>query len=289
MSGLNFSLAQIEAFATVAELGSISKAATTLAKDRSTLSELIAFLEDDLGYALFERNGRNLALTQAGLRLQRQAKLLLRSAHAFGEFATGVAQDFNAEISLAYDPFVPRERIAALVDRAADRGIRLSAWSTCRIDAEDALKSGQADLAISLARNHSIGGDMQWYGVGTIDMALYAAESFFHTSPVALAELASKPQILMHRALDEQQAKLLRISDRVLLTNEVEMVGHMLDRSHGWAFLPTHLRMDQWPNVRMIVAEIGTDGLSQTLVALWKPGRDREPAVRDVLDALTAK
>ncbi|WP_404899750.1 LysR family transcriptional regulator, partial [Leclercia adecarboxylata] len=45
MACLSFSFAQIEAFSTVAALGTVSQAAKQLGKDRATVSELIEFLE----------------------------------------------------------------------------------------------------------------------------------------------------------------------------------------------------------------------------------------------------
>ena len=62
MAGLIYSFAQLEAFTAVAENGSLSKAAVALKKDRTTLRDLVDFLEDGLGYALFIRDGRTLRL-----------------------------------------------------------------------------------------------------------------------------------------------------------------------------------------------------------------------------------
>ncbi|NOJ99555.1 LysR family transcriptional regulator, partial [Corallococcus coralloides] len=53
MKTLQYSFAQIEAFATVAETGSLSRAAIRLGKDPTTLRDLLEYLEDALGYALF--------------------------------------------------------------------------------------------------------------------------------------------------------------------------------------------------------------------------------------------
>ena len=87
MKTLHYSFAQIEAFATIAETGSLSRAAIRLGKDRTTLRDLLDYLEDALGYALFLREGRSLALTAEGEQLFRQAHLLLRQAQAFESFA----------------------------------------------------------------------------------------------------------------------------------------------------------------------------------------------------------
>ena len=83
MKTLQYSFAQIEAFATIAETGSLSQAAIRLAKDRTTLRDLLDYLEDALGYRLFSREGRSLTLTAEGEQLFRQAHLLLRQAQAF--------------------------------------------------------------------------------------------------------------------------------------------------------------------------------------------------------------
>ncbi|RXY63246.1 LysR family transcriptional regulator, partial [Klebsiella pneumoniae] len=69
MKTLQYSFAQIEAFATIAETGSLSQAAIRLAKDRTTLRDLLDYLEDALGYRLFSREGRSLTLTAEGEQL----------------------------------------------------------------------------------------------------------------------------------------------------------------------------------------------------------------------------
>ncbi len=110
MKTLQYSFAQIEAFATIAETGSLSQAAIRLAKDRTTLRDLLDYLEDALGYRLFSREGRSLTLTAEGEQLFRQAHLLLRQAQAFESFAQTLPQTAGQALRLVYDPFVPRER-----------------------------------------------------------------------------------------------------------------------------------------------------------------------------------
>lgn len=138
MACLSFSFAQIEAFSTVAALGTVSQAAKQLGKDRATVSELIEFLEAALGYALFSRQGRTLALTPEGQRLKRQAALLMRQAQAFDAAARHVRHDISDEISLVYDPFVPRPFLCRLIETLAESNIRVSAWSAAREEAEAA-------------------------------------------------------------------------------------------------------------------------------------------------------
>lgn len=104
MKTLQYSFAQIEAFATIAETGSLSQAAIRLAKDRTTLRDLLDYLEDALGYRLFSREGRSLTLTAEGEQLFRQAHLLLRQAQAFESFAQTLPQTAGQALRLVYDP-----------------------------------------------------------------------------------------------------------------------------------------------------------------------------------------
>lgn len=67
-------LAQLERFIRVAELGSISRAASVLDIAQSALSRQIRELEKDLGAQLLHRNGRGVTLTSAGERFLQQVK-----------------------------------------------------------------------------------------------------------------------------------------------------------------------------------------------------------------------
>lgn len=119
MKTLQYSFAQIEAFATIAETGSLSRAAIRLGKDRTTLRDLLDYLEDALGYHLFSREGRTLTLTDEGEQLFRQAHLLLRQAQAFESFAQTLPQTTGQALRLVYDPFIPRDFLYALADTLA--------------------------------------------------------------------------------------------------------------------------------------------------------------------------
>ena len=64
------SLNALHAFEAVARLGSVSRAATELHVTHGAVSRHIRALENELGIALFQRQGRGLALTPPGQRLR---------------------------------------------------------------------------------------------------------------------------------------------------------------------------------------------------------------------------
>ncbi|KLW82663.1 LysR family transcriptional regulator [Enterobacter hormaechei] len=290
MASLIYSFAQLEAFTAVAEHGSLMKAASKLGKDRTTLRDLIDFLEDGLGYALFLREGRSLRLTPEGEQLQRQAHLLMRQVKAFEAFARSVPDSATQDIALAYDPFTPRAFLQALIATLAAKKIRLSLTSASRDEAEARLANGQADLGICQARNRSVGNEMEWRALGAIEMDFYAATALFAevASPVSLLALSLVPQVIMHAASDEPVARRLQISGHTLFANELEMLRGLLEQGCGWGFLPTHLQATQWKNVKRLPTEVGSQGISQTMVTIWKPGSDKRGLINDTLSLLPA-
>lgn len=69
---------QLRYFISIAELGSLSKAAEVLDQTQSGLSKQLATLEATLGQALFVRTGRGLQLTESGGKLYEATKLAYR-------------------------------------------------------------------------------------------------------------------------------------------------------------------------------------------------------------------
>ena len=74
-------------FVTVAELGTVSKAALRLRIAQPALSRHISDLEEELGLKLFDRVGRRLRLTGEGEQLLGHCRGLLNYASAVGEQA----------------------------------------------------------------------------------------------------------------------------------------------------------------------------------------------------------
>ena len=206
----------------MAELGNLSKAALSLGKDRTTLRDLIDYLEDALGYRVFVRQGRTLVLTEKGQQLHRQAHLLLRQAQAFESYAESLSEGEQRELVMVYDPFVPPAFIEAVIAVMAKKGIRFSAWSASREEAEAALKSGSAQIAVCQANNRALGMEMEWRALGNIELDFYASTQLFlhRQRPLTLLDLSLKPQLVMHDKHDEQIARRLQISGHTLYVNE---------------------------------------------------------------------
>jgi LysR family nitrogen assimilation transcriptional regulator len=85
-------LRQIQVFAAVAETGSLSKAALSLAITQPMITRHIRSLEQELGVELFYRTGHGVVMTEAGELLKSHANEILdRVAHVKSEFGALVA------------------------------------------------------------------------------------------------------------------------------------------------------------------------------------------------------
>jgi len=76
---------RLRTFVTVADLGTVSKAALGLRVSQSALSRQIADLEDECGFKLFDRIGRRLFLTSRGEQLLEDCRGVLGQMGSLGE------------------------------------------------------------------------------------------------------------------------------------------------------------------------------------------------------------
>ena len=110
-------LKQLEYFVHVAELGSFSKAAVVLDIAQPALSRQVRSLETELRQQLFLRNGRGVALTDAGKRLfDHSVAVLQLMAHAREDL--GASRDEPVgRVTIGLPPSIGRQLTLPLIDR----------------------------------------------------------------------------------------------------------------------------------------------------------------------------
>jgi DNA-binding transcriptional LysR family regulator len=122
MSGIGTpTLDQLHVLVAVADTGSFSAAARRLNRAQSVVSYTIANLEQQLGLALFEREGRRPALTEAGRALVADARRVGLLVDELKARASALRQGLEAELGLAVDVVFPTARlVSALEDFARE-------------------------------------------------------------------------------------------------------------------------------------------------------------------------
>ncbi|GAB4363208.1 MAG: LysR family transcriptional regulator [Oricola sp.] len=172
---VKFDWNRARAFLVTAEEGSLSAAARALGMAQPTLGRQVDALESELGVVLFERAGRGLMLTPAGLELLDHVRAMGEAAGRVSLTASGQAQSIEGSITITaseiHSAFLLPPMVARL--RREQPGIEVEiVASNAAID----LKRREADIAVRSFRPTQP--DLIARKVGDDLARLYASESY---------------------------------------------------------------------------------------------------------------
>lgn len=134
----------------IVRLGSFERAARSLHMSQSSASYAVARLQEALGLALLEPDGRRACLSVAGEQLLQQVRPLLRSISVIEAQAELMVKGGTTELRLAVDSAYPDELLfpVLLAFQRKHPAVRLSLWQAIRLTAEAAHERQHADLGI---------------------------------------------------------------------------------------------------------------------------------------------
>lgn len=142
-------LRHLEYFRTVAELGSIAKAATALHMTQPTLSRQIAQLERSLGHQLFRRSTRGAALTSAGEGLRAHIGTIFLQVDRIPEVLQAAARSERL-VRLGLPPGLPHpwfEQVQRALKKSAPY-VKLSLHEATTDEQRHLLQSGLIDIGL---------------------------------------------------------------------------------------------------------------------------------------------
>ncbi|SLN51668.1 LysR family transcriptional regulator [Ruegeria meonggei] len=147
----DFDWNHIRSFLATAETGSLSAAARQLGQTQPTLSRQIAALEADLGVMLFERVGRTLEITQAGMELLDHTRTMGDAANRIALAASGQATSVEGRVRITASDVMSAYILPDVLHMVRAQAPRLQIDVIASNDIRDLMRR-EADIAIRHVR-----------------------------------------------------------------------------------------------------------------------------------------
>lgn len=190
--------------------GSFAAAAEELHRVPSAVTHAIRRLEEDLGVALFDREGRRAVPTPAGRALLEEGRHLLRAAGELECRVKRVATGWESALTIAVDASINAAALFPLIAQF-DRdngGTRLRLTNEVLGGTWDAVATGRADLAVGAPGEPPPGGGWSLRPLGPLEFAFAVAPGH---------PLAAVPEPLTAETVAPHRVVVLADTSRQLL------------------------------------------------------------------------
>ncbi len=193
--GLGMELRQLRYLISIIDFGSFSKASGQLNVAQPALSQQIANLESELGKPLLVRSARGVSPTEAGLRLYRQAQIILahveqaKSDVLMSEFS----EQFVGHVSVGLPTSTATMVALPYIQRMRSNfpGIQLRIVEALSGHLIEMLLNNRIDLAIQFRSEPAAG--LQVEPLLIEELFWVSAESDMQGQPITLVEIGKRP------------------------------------------------------------------------------------------------
>ncbi len=237
-NSISFDWNQARSFLAVAEEGTLSAAASALKVTQPTITRQLAALEADLEVTLFERTGRTVSLTQAGLDLLDHVRTMAEGANLMSLAASGTSQAIDGQVRITASDMTAAYLLPGMLDRlhtaAPDLEIEIIADNNVRD-----LLLREADIAVRHARPEqpdliarlACEDPMRFYAVGKYRGAYGTPElgaDVSHHQFVSFGDFERVAGYLKRVGLDLGRKNFRYASNSQLVEWEIARTGHAI-------------------------------------------------------------
>ena len=271
-------------FVTVAELGSVSKAAMRLHIAQPALSRQISNLEQELGLKLFDRVGRRLVLTGEGEQFLGDCRGLLNYASALGERVQLLRRGDTGTLKVAASPQFIESVISGFLRRYAERypkvQLKLSesiAWS----DTLAMLERGEIQLGQNLlSAVPSTDSRFASQPLEAIELlaASHAPLQSGKGGVIEVAGLATYPLLVLDtsfvsRRTFDATCRLAGIGVNIVFESRTpHTLLAMAEKGHGVAIVPSAVQVNRY-SLRIARLTYRDEPLREPLAVFWDKRR----------------
>ena len=273
-------LRHVRTFVTVAELGTVSKAAVRLHTAQPALSRQISHFEQELGLKLFDRVGRRLVLTGEGEELLGDCRSLMNYASALGERAQLLGRGDTGTLRVAASPQFIEGVMSDFLPRYAQRyptvRVKLTeavAWS----DTLGMLERGEIHIGQNLLRAVA-SGDLRFanHPLEGVDLlaACHAPLTLGKNGAIEIARLTAHPLLLLDTSFVTRRSfdatcRLAGVEPNVVFESRTpHTLLAMAEQGHGVAIVPSAVRIARYP-LRIVRVTYRGKSLREPLALFW--------------------
>ena len=275
-------------FVTVAELGTVSKAALRLRIAQPALSRQISALEQELGLKLFDRVGRRLLLTGEGQQLLGDCRSLLNCASAIGEHARLLQRGDAGVLKVGASPQHIESVQSAFLYRYSLRfpNVQVQLIEAAGQDTMAMLERREIDLGQNLAP--ILGPDDQRFGsvpLQHVDLlaachpsSSLASSSLGQGPSVEISRLVSHPLLLLtpnfvFRRVFDAACRLAHLKPNIFIESRTpHTLLALAEARHGVAIIPSQLQARDY-QLRIAALTYRGRPLRTPMVILWDKQR----------------
>ena len=255
---MTVSIDQLQAFVETAEKGSFRGAAISLGKHSSTVGELVANLEIDLGLTLFERSRRSVSLTAQGEELLPFARPVIQELGQFQDKADAMLEGKPNRFSLALDTALRCPEVSACYRQVAQQfpGINMRILSGDSLQVLSWLRSGVADVGMMPTMMRSAPDMTISRGFAFNLNCIVGPQVQVVDGSLPASTVRNMPQVVHHFMVAGGMEDFHRYSHHSIEANNANEVIEMVAAGLGWGYAPGHLAQPQVEAGRLQCFEI---------------------------------
>jgi DNA-binding transcriptional LysR family regulator len=270
-------------FVTVAELGTVSKAALRLRVAQPALSRHIGHLEQELGFKLFDRVGRRLLLTGEGEQLLIDCRGLLNYARAVDERAQLLGRGHTGVLKVAGSPQMIESTFSNFLPRYAEQypNVRVKLIEAIGSDTLAMLERGDVHLGQHMA--HAVQpGDRRFasHPLESVELlaACHPAMPIAKGGAIDIRRLAPYPLLLedaafVFRRIFDAACRLAGLEPNIMFESRApHTLLAMAEAGQGVAIIPSALRTHRYV-LRIVGVTHHGRPLREPLAIFWDKRR----------------
>ncbi len=259
-----FEIRQLRYFLEVADAGNFSRAAKRLGVSQPAVSQQMRELETGLRSVLFQRRGKRISLTSAGLVFQEHARLILRQVEKSLQEIGSEPGELHGTLRVGIIPYLSLALLPSLLSRFSEEnpGVDLSISEISSSDIETCLEDGKLDVGLGWVTRHSP--NLRYEHLSDDEFTVVVSDSHpwanrrtMELSELHRQRLVQLPDTYVMRRMTDEICRNHRIRPRTVAEiNSIEMVLRSLGPMNAVALMP-----------RVTLREAGTLGLRAIRIA----------------------